>query len=238
MNKGFTLIELLIVVAIIAILAAIAVPNFLEAQTRAKVSRVKADQRTAATALESYAVDNNRYPPHWIMPPALNLRAVQQTDILPWPARAGVDADQSLPRLTTPVSYLTSIELMRDVFIANTKRVSVGGDVEIDADYFVYQMFGTFSFDYGSDSNNAPVSFEGWSLTSAGPDKQDDATGWRMYNYYKHQQGFGSFSSEEEAQAHALQGIYDPTNGTISDGDITRFGGAVPGLAGEITSAQ
>lgn len=62
MKKAFTLIELLIVVAIIAILAAIAVPNFLEAQTRAKVSRAKADMRTIATALESYAIDNNRYP--------------------------------------------------------------------------------------------------------------------------------------------------------------------------------
>jgi type II secretion system protein G len=62
-NKGFTLIELLIVVAIIAILAAIAVPNFLEAQVRSKVSRAKSDIRTMATALESYAVDNNGYPP-------------------------------------------------------------------------------------------------------------------------------------------------------------------------------
>ena len=59
---GFTLIELLIVVAIIAILAAIAVPNFLEAQTRSKVSRVKADMRTLATALEAYTVDFNRAP--------------------------------------------------------------------------------------------------------------------------------------------------------------------------------
>src|SRR5437763_4530938 len=61
-RTGFTLIELLIVVAIIAILAAIAVPNFLEAQTRSKVSRVRADQRSMATAIEAYYVDNNHYP--------------------------------------------------------------------------------------------------------------------------------------------------------------------------------
>lgn len=62
-QHAFTLIELLIVVAIIAILAAIAVPNFLEAQTRAKISRVMADQRAAATAFEAYHVDNKKYPP-------------------------------------------------------------------------------------------------------------------------------------------------------------------------------
>ncbi|MDX1973973.1 MAG: prepilin-type N-terminal cleavage/methylation domain-containing protein, partial [Candidatus Sumerlaeia bacterium] len=61
-TRGFTLIELLIVVAIIAILAAIAVPNFLEAQTRSKVSRVKSDMRTATTAIELYHLDNNAYP--------------------------------------------------------------------------------------------------------------------------------------------------------------------------------
>jgi len=59
---AFTLIELLIAVSIIAILAAIAVPNFLEAQTRAKCSRAKADLAAIRTALESYAVDENVYP--------------------------------------------------------------------------------------------------------------------------------------------------------------------------------
>src|SRR5437867_3377499 len=65
---GFTLIELLIVVAIIAILAAIAIPNFLEAQTRSKVSRTLADFRSCRLALESYRVDNTAYP-NDVIPP-------------------------------------------------------------------------------------------------------------------------------------------------------------------------
>lgn len=89
MRRAFTLIELLIVVAIIAILAAIAVPNFLEAQMRAKITRVKADMRTCATALESYNVDENHYPYE------------REANYFPH-------------RLTTPGAYLTSIPL--DVF--------------------------------------------------------------------------------------------------------------------------
>ena len=61
-GEGFTLIELLIVIAIILILIAIALPNFLEAQIRAKVTKVKAELRTAATALEAYQVDWRAYP--------------------------------------------------------------------------------------------------------------------------------------------------------------------------------
>jgi type II secretion system protein G len=60
--KAFTLIELLIVVAIIGILAAIAVPNFMNAQIRAKIARVQSDLKAMATAIEMYAMDNNRYP--------------------------------------------------------------------------------------------------------------------------------------------------------------------------------
>ncbi len=59
---SFTLIELLIVVAIIGILAAIAVPNYLNARMRAHIARVQGDLKSCATAIEEYAIDRGSYP--------------------------------------------------------------------------------------------------------------------------------------------------------------------------------
>jgi len=67
MSSAFTLIELLIVVAIIGILAAIAVPNFMNAQTRARVARVNAELRNLGVAMENYYLDEGNYPP-WVTP--------------------------------------------------------------------------------------------------------------------------------------------------------------------------
>lgn len=61
-QKGFTLIELLIVVAIIGIIAAIAIPNLLNAINRGRQRRTMADLRSIGTALEAYSVDFNFYP--------------------------------------------------------------------------------------------------------------------------------------------------------------------------------
>lgn len=90
-SGGFTLVELLIVVAIIAILASIAIPNFLEAQVRSKVSRAQSDLRTIVVGLEAYHVDRNRYPPT--------------------PMASLSDRFLRLRFLTTPVAYISSLPL-------------------------------------------------------------------------------------------------------------------------------
>jgi len=61
-ETGFTLIELLIVVAIIGIIAAIAIPNLMNAVDKGKQTKSMADMKALAGAIEVYAVDNNTYP--------------------------------------------------------------------------------------------------------------------------------------------------------------------------------
>jgi len=91
-TRAFTLIELLVAVAIVAILAAIAIPNLLEAQTRSKVSRAQADLRAIHVALETYAVDCGTYPVN----------------------QSGLGFTGDLYGLTKPVAYITS--LPADIF--------------------------------------------------------------------------------------------------------------------------
>jgi type II secretion system protein G len=190
-SLGFTLIELLIVVAIIAILAAIAVPNFLEAQTRSKVSRVKSDMRSLATAIEAYQVDNNKYPPDYN--PAIQLY---------W---------SFLPRLlvlTTPIAYITAVP--EDVFAAASISQSTLFDDPYRIPYGSGPLVRPYPFDYAyrlnanGDSESLTV-WERitqnpesvlWALRSVGPDLEATVLGWSGVT------------------------VYDPTNGTLSRGDI------------------
>jgi len=103
-KSAFTLIELLIVVAIIGILAAIAVPNFLNAQMRAKIARTEADQKAVSTALEQYRLDWGTY--------------VEDHD---YPSTRG---QRGLFRLTFPVAYMSSLPI--DAFASKVQGHSEG----------------------------------------------------------------------------------------------------------------
>ena len=193
-QKAFTLIELLIVVAIIAILAAIAVPNFLEAQVRAKVSRVQSDLRSQATGIEAYYVDHNRYPriyhTSWYNDPQVNGQSVAG---IMFPGRELNDGTVQ-HGLSTPIAYVTTAWFF-DPFVNQASAINVDEQVFTYQDHKAYQE--TFP---GSDFWPAAIEFYGgWRAGSIGPDRS-----------FGH--GF----------ARSAQLVYDATNGTVSDGNIWR----------------
>ncbi len=204
---GFTLIELLIVVAIIAILAAIAVPNFLHAQMRAKIARVMADMRNVAIAVEAYAVDYGVYPP--TQSTLVTLGSTQNSD--------GIFSGFRLVPCTTPVAYISDLPIdpfsyvegrqagrgagpnlppnvnftpyPLPYFWRNVTEVIVGGQVVHDISiagggqiYWIQKM------------NKYPI--------------------WVMY----------SFGPDLDYRGSYLDPTYDPSNGLFSDGDIFLLG--------------
>lgn len=62
LQKGFTLIELMVVIVIIGILVAVALPNFVGATDRARVATIKSNVHNVQTALEAYNIDKGNYP--------------------------------------------------------------------------------------------------------------------------------------------------------------------------------
>jgi len=64
-RRGFTLVEIMIVVAIIALLAAIAVPNFMRARKRSQATKILEDLRILSSAASQYAIDHNKNVFNW-----------------------------------------------------------------------------------------------------------------------------------------------------------------------------
>lgn len=204
-KRGFTLIELLIVVAIIAILAAIAIPNFLQAQIRAKVARAKAEMQTLATALEAYDVDYNEYVPFYRYDTE-DVNGAGPTFVDPNSVR--------LRPLTTPISYIASIP-KPDPFGASRNS-------SLASDYDTYDYVDENSMIIGLGSDAAAMTSWGgatwgysWRLAASGP------TG--VYYY----------ASSFNGASYPTPGwpdYYDPTNGTVSNGDIIRFSSSIGNL--------
>jgi len=201
--KGFTLIELLIVVAIIGILAAIAVPNFLNAQVRAKVARAESEMRSLQNTLESFFIDNNSYPPM----DTDRIRARRQYRGVEEAGDAvlniahiaiGTTGDRRI-YLTTPVAYISSVPY--DPFRGDGNE---------------------FGYGYGSNGQSYYL------LSSWGPDGQNgiggtqgeldprEYTGSRMSDLRRAGIRKSNFTLAELT--------YNPSNGTSSAGDIIRVG--------------
>ncbi|MCA9438080.1 MAG: prepilin-type N-terminal cleavage/methylation domain-containing protein, partial [Candidatus Omnitrophica bacterium] len=222
----FTLIELLIVIAIILILIAIALPNFLEAQQRAKIANVRAGMRGVGTAIEAFRTERGvLLIDFWEDGGGVSSPASQR-----WREKFGrVGRDPAFQYktfeecyfpLTSPAAYLTTLPI--DPFNDPSRSVGFGENekglayIYFDNDVLdpnpanhdhgveYYAPGGPGQVLYGA----VPLKSEEFALLSVGPDRFIERT-----NGYS-----------------TIRGIpYNPTNGTNSIGDMVFRSSGIPG---------
>jgi prepilin-type N-terminal cleavage/methylation domain-containing protein len=203
-QKAFTLIELLIVIAIILILVAIALPNFLEAQIRAKVARASGDMRTISIAMETYFLDFKIYP----------------TDHEP----DGGNDQRGLFQLTSPIAYLGTIP--EDPFSTNTGLIDpntqeIGWEMASTANDLRSQRFQPTYYN---------TNVHAWALASQGPDVGSGVSYGSAGGDNFICNGEWPFCGRNVVcSPDPFVGLgwvnYSPTNGTKSKGDIMLPGG-------------
>jgi len=216
--RGFTLIELLIVIAIILILVAIAVPNFMGARIRAQVTRVKADMKTIANALEMYRAQNHRYINSCYPGVANRFGECSPTfgggggyagGFLWLITSAGdVSANSKGVQLTSPTPFLTEMPI--DPFMTASLQDDYGVLFREAASIYYGRTLDwkpgnpTTKPTYGPPPYNILMGADTWVMLSYGPD----------YTQAGFQPGWGAGPSGLDAF------LYSPTNGVKSYGDM------------------
>ena len=223
-RNAFTLIELLIVVAIIAILAAIAVPNFLHAQIRAKGARSVSDCRNVGLAVEAFRVDYGYLLIDiWDDDSAVGAALlVERFGQYPNSSQKGrrLERDVMAP-LTTPLSYIAQIP--QDPFLKDPKTVATAETLTGQLDTYVY-------FDRDPEIPDTPW-LHNHNLAAYWPANA------RLHGILPFSVGeFGLIGSGpngtiEQSPAANRCMPYDPSNGMVSIGDVTwRSAGSIDGI--------
>ncbi len=223
-RHGFTLIELLIVIAIILILISIALPNFLEAQIRARVVNSQAELRSLETAFVSYNLDHKRYMADGFEFSYLGLPVIN------------VEGDKYVySQLTTPNAYVKAIPL--DEFnsadrAADSAGAGAGTRIASNNVYRYYsgrwrceasghQPPKGVKYGEACDAADARGKISGktfdpdaafagkWIVISPGPDRSH---------------GYGEWAMWRPAMQAGNPHLYSPTNGTVSYGDLAKYG--------------
>lgn len=220
-KSGFTLIELLIVIAIILILIAIALPNFLEAQMRAKVVRSQGDSRSLGIAIESFRIDRRTMlVDFWDEGHPVALQRLRKWNFCS-PFRLDDEVRNQkciLANLTSPAKYIHAIP--DDPFLGTVTDTSSRLVQALNGTYFYgdndpeIKNTGSKTRDYDNNfaalwPGNAerqgllPLREGQWALLGMGPDS----------------------TAEELGGSEIFRGMpYSPTNGTKSRGDIVTRG--------------
>lgn len=202
--------ELLIVLSVILILAAIAVPQYLNARIRSQVAIAHSHLRNIETGLEWYASDQGSYPTTAPQFPSDSLALL---------------ADHQLRVLTSPIRYLNSDSLTDPFGLVEAQflepRLAASNDFPQLSQPNAGRSLLYYHYPSLAARLRSPlIAIDGAACLSIGPDKKDSIGAYRPFG-----NDFFSRNLSHLGYASPLDTLYSPTNGTVSGGDIPRFAG-------------